>query len=174
MWELYAFWAFIPVVLAYYVQHHQNYRIDISLWSFVIISAGGFACVIWGYLSNWIGAAKAAICALSVSGLCCALSPLLFHQGSALVFFVFMTIWGMTVIADSPMFSTLVAQEASPASRGTALTIVVSIGFAITILSIQLLNWLIGVIDISYVFLFLLPGPVFGLLAMMNKRRIQT
>ena len=46
----------------------------------------------------------------------------------------------MVVIADSPLFSTLVAYNAANTSKGTALTIVNSIGFAITILSIQILK----------------------------------
>ena len=48
----------------------------------------------------------------------------------------------MMVIADSPMFATLVAQNAPVAQKGTALTIVNSIGFAITIVSIQFINWI--------------------------------
>ena len=69
-------------------------------------------------------------------------------------------IWGMAVVADSPQFSTLVAMTAPPESKGTALTIVNCLGFAITIASIQLLD-----VEISEQFLFVLlaPGPLFGL-----------
>ena len=171
MWELYAFWAFVPVMLMYYQRIHPQYQFDISLWSFVMIGVGGVACVMNGYLSNRIGAAKAAIYALVISGICCIVSPAVFLQGSLFVFLFFLMIWGMTVVADSPMFSTLVAQEASPELRGTALTLVVSIGFAITIVSIQLLNWLSAVIEITYLFLILVPGPVLGLLAMLDVKR---
>jgi hypothetical protein len=80
----------------------------------------------------------------------------------------------MTVVADSPMFSALVAQEAPPELRGTALTIVVCIGFTITIVSIQLLNWLSFTIEIKYLFLFLIPGPVLGLLAMADLKNKET
>ena len=82
-----------------------------------------------------------------------------------------MFVWGMTVVADSPMFSTLVAQEAPAESRGTAITIVVCIGFALTIVSIQLINWLMSFIEMKYLFLFIVPGPVLGILSMFGKTR---
>jgi cytochrome c biogenesis protein CcdA len=46
----------------------------------------------------------------------------------------------MVVVADSPLLSTLVAQNAQAEIKGTTLTIVNSIGFAITIISIQLID----------------------------------
>jgi hypothetical protein len=52
-----------------------------------------------------------------------------------------MLLWGVAVIADSPQFSTLVAQTADPVYKGTAITIVICAGFAITIFSIQLLQF---------------------------------
>jgi hypothetical protein len=67
------------------------------------------------------------------------------------------------VVGDSPQFSTLTAQTAPKELVGSALTIVTSIGFFITILSIQLTNFLINFITPDYIFLFLVPGPLFGL-----------
>ena len=79
-----------------------------------------------------------------------------------------MLIWGMFVVSDSPQFSALVAKYAVSKTRGTALTIVNSIGFAITIISIQLLNYIIDFIDIKFIFLILVIGPLFGIFS-MNK-----
>jgi hypothetical protein len=76
----------------------------------------------------------------------------------------------MVVIADSPLFSTLVAQNTEPETTGTALTIVNSIGFAVTIISIQLLNILQEVINPSFLYLILGIGPVMGLLALYEKK----
>lgn len=75
----------------------------------------------------------------------------------------------MFVIADSPLFSTLVAQNSNAKIKGTALTIVNSIGFAITVISIQLLNILNEATGSNYIYLVLAIGPIFGLLAL--KRR---
>jgi hypothetical protein len=71
--------------------------------------------------------------------------------------------WGLTVVSDSPQFSTLVAQSAPAENKGTALTIVTSIGFAITIASIQLLKF-ISVEWKQNSLLFLFIGPLFGLI----------
>jgi MFS family permease len=168
MWELYAFWAFVPVAIT--LMHAQQYTYDVSLLAFFVIAIGGLGCVLNGYLSRHITTEKAAIIALAISGICCLFSPIVFQHASHITAAVFLLIWGFTVVADSPMFSTLVALKAPPASRGTALTIVTCIGFAITILSIQLLNWLNERIDPTYVFLFLAPGPVAGLIAMLKRK----
>ena len=75
----------------------------------------------------------------------------------------------MVVIADSPMFSTVVAQNADAEIKGTALTIVNCIGFAITIISIQLLNSIQHLLPLNYLYLMLAIGPILGLLALKRK-----
>jgi hypothetical protein len=79
------------------------------------------------------------------------------------IFLGFLILWGIVVVGDSPQFSTLTAQTAPKEFVGSALTIVTSIGFFITILSIQLTNFVINYISPDYIFLFLVPGPIFGL-----------
>jgi MFS family permease len=106
-----------------------------------------------------------AIVALVVSGLCCLFSPFVFHLGT-IPFVMIMILWGFAVIADSPQFSTLVAQTAPAEYVGTALTIVNGIGFAITIITIQGLNYFVHNVDIMYLFLPLTIGPILGLIAM--------
>jgi len=165
MWELYTFWAFVPFILATYNQlNHSN--IDIATWSFIIIATGGLGCILGGIISQKTGSKKIAFYSLVISGVCCLMSPIIFNFSSDF-FLLILLIWGLTVVSDSPQFSTLVAQSAPAANKGTGLTIVTSIGFAITIVSIQFLkfisdNWKQN----SLVLLFL--GPVFGLVA-LNK-----
>jgi hypothetical protein len=76
-----------------------------------------------------------------------------------------MVVWGISVVADSPQFSTLVATSAGFAHKGTALTIVTCIGFSITIISIQLMKPAIEAMG-SYASLILLPGPISGMIAL--------
>ncbi len=74
-------------------------------------------------------------------------------------------VWGVSVVGDSPQFSTLVAQPAPGDYRATALTIVTSIGFFITIPSLYLTQWLLGLVGYPALMLLALGG-VFGLSAM--------
>jgi hypothetical protein len=90
------------------------------------------------------------------------LSPLFFHAPAG-VFLGFLILWGIVVVGDSPQFSALTAQTAPAELIGSALTIVTSIGFFITILSIQFTDFIINFLDPEYIFLFLVPGPIFGL-----------
>ena len=70
------------------------------------------------------------------------------------------------VVGDSPQFSALNAAYAPRRYVGSALTIVNSIGFLITVFSIQLASSILPLIGVQYIFLLLLPGPVAGLLAL--------
>ena len=88
-------------------------------------------------------------------------------NASGLLLFRFFTGFFLAVIADSPLFSTLVAQNAPEASRGTALTIVNCIGFSITIVSIQFIQALSQRIDGQFVYVLLAIGPVLGLYALL-------
>jgi len=140
MWELYTFWVFVPVMLAAYNQRYPEAGLNVSLLSFVIIGSGTLACVASGLLSQRFGAKKLATLSLFLSFICCLVSPLFLFAESSLVLILFLVFWGIVVIADSPLFSTLIAQNAASESKGTSLTIVNCIGFSITIISIQFIN----------------------------------
>ncbi|NJW52597.1 MFS transporter [Salinimicrobium oceani] len=171
MWELYSFWAFVPFLLSWYAATRPHLDLDISLLSFLIIGVGGLACVAAGFISKTAGTKRTAATALSLSGLCCLVSPVFFLQDSIGVLMIFLIFWGIVVVADSPLFSTLVANHAAENARGTALTIVNCIGFAITVVSLQLINFLSLVISEAYLFLFLLPGPLLGIFLLLKKSR---
>lgn len=170
MWELYAFWAFVPIILSTYNTIYPESGLNISLLSFLVIGVGGFACVLGGNISMKLGAKRTATSALFLSCLCCLMSPLVFFIPSHAIFIAFLLFWGMVVIADSPLFSTLVANNAEARSKGTALTIVNCVGFSITIFSIQLLTYLLEIMDPRYIYLVLAFGPILGLLALRAKR----
>lgn len=169
MWELYAFWAFVPVMLSTYNLAHPAAQINVPLMAFLIIAAGTPSCIIAGYITQRVNTKSIATFALGLSAICCLLSPLIFSLTNEFFFISFLVFWGIMVIADSPMFSTLVAFHAPAALTGTALTIVNSIGFALTIVSIQLLSGLQEYVPPHYTYLLLAIGPLLGLLILNWK-----
>jgi MFS family permease len=172
MWELYTFWSFVPMILLSYNTHHLM-NSNVYGWTFIIIAIGSIGCIAGGYLSQKMGSAPVAFYSLMISGTCCFISVFA-YQLPEMVFYLFMLVWGISVIADSPQFSTLVAQTALTANKGTALTIVTSIGFAITIVSIQFITFLFDEWGSKQtIFLTLVPGPIIGLISLrrLMKRR---
>ena len=169
MWELYAFWAFVPIILANYLARHQITDTSIPLVSFCIIGVGSIGCLITGALSQHKSPSHLAYTSLFISGMCCILFPIIYGIPSTSIFIGFMMIWGLTVVSDSPMFSTLVAQNAPDNIQGTALTIVNCIGFAITIASIQLLSVLIDWSGSPYLYSILVLGPIVGIYSRIKR-----
>lgn len=166
MWELYAFWTFVPALI---LQNTANDSL-VAGWSFAVIGAGALGCIMGGRLSKQKGSFSVAFASLLLSGICCLLAPFVLELPFPL-FIIFLISWGFFVVADSPQFSTLVAQAAPPALKGTALTVVTSIGFAITIASIQLLQFLFDRYSLATWILAI--GPLLGLWAMRRGRKAQ-
>ncbi len=163
MWELYTLWAFVPFILSF--AYPDLSAADISIRSFVVIAAGAVGCIGGGYISQVWGSGKVAFVQLLLSGLCCLLSVWVLQlQGNFVLYFLIF--WGIVVAGDSPQFSALTARTAPAQLVGTALTVVTSIGFAITIISIQFMGYLQSMLPVPQMFVFLLPGPVLGLLAL--------
>jgi MFS family permease len=162
MWELFTLWAFIPLFLNHYSGMNML-TLNVSFWTFCVIAIGFVGCSGGGLLSKKLGSPSVAFYQLSASCICCLLSPMLFHVSLEL-FLIFILFWGIVVVGDSPQFSALTAQTAPQELVGSALTIVNSIGFFITIFSIQFTNYLTNFLSPKHIFLFLVPGPIFGLI----------
>ena len=170
MWELYTFWAFVPFVLAAHVKLQPQVGLNISLWAFFVIAAGIIGCIVGGLISLRAGSARVAAAQLLCSGVCCAVSPLLYYAPTP-IFLTFLLFWGVVVVGDSPQFSALNALSAPKALVGSGLTIATSIGFTITILSIQIISYLAKIVSASYLLFPLVLGPVLGLIGLLPLLR---
>jgi hypothetical protein len=171
MWEVYAMWAYLPVVWKAYLQSttsSSDRENQIDLIVFGIIAMGAVGCALGGWWSIRYGSALVATACLVVSGIFCAISPALYLLPFPMTLILYL-LWGMAVAADSPQFSSLVAQTAPPHVKGSALTLSTCIGFSLTIASIQML----GAVPLSsqYLFLLLVPGPICGVWYMRNLVR---
>ncbi|MFC2119473.1 nitrate/nitrite transporter [Bacteroidota bacterium] len=171
MWELYTFWAFIPLILLYYIKLNPV-ELNISFWAFLIIASGSFGCIVGGVISKKSGSAKVAYIQLALSGICCLISPLMFYT-SAPIFLSFLIFWGIVVVGDSPQYSAIIALSAPSELVGSGLTLVNSIGFAITILSLWVVSQIAGIVEISFVLILLSVGPIAGLMSMKSLISIQ-
>lgn len=164
MWELYTFWAFVPLMIAGHAAIHAQAPVNAALGSFAVIAAGAVGCAVGGVVSRAAGSARVAFAQLSASGLCCLLSPLA-YQLPWFAFITYLVLWGVVVVGDSPQFSALNAANAPKAFMGSILTMVNCIGFALTIPSIELMTWLSARVPIAWWFVPVAIGPVLGLIA---------
>ena len=161
MWELYAFWTFLPLLILAYKNEHQI-NLNVTLWSFLIISSGAIACTIAGKIAIKKDTKKLASLSLIISATCCLLTPFSFYFPKTL-FIIYLFIWGMFVVADSPLLSTLINKTSLKNYNGTALTFSTSVGFFITIISIYLFNLLLNHFRIDFVFILLITGPLISI-----------
>ncbi|GAA1844781.1 MFS transporter [Brevibacterium marinum] len=175
MWELYALWTWLPTYLLFSQKNmgEATNSGQIGLWAFIAIGAAGLAgCLIGGWIADRFGRSAAAVSALVVSGMCCLLSPVMFSVAEPLLL-VFLIVWGASVIADSGVFSTALSESVDPNYVGTSLTAQTTIGYLITVITIQLVPLTANLSSWQFAFLILLPGPIVGAIAMHMRRREQ-
>jgi len=172
MWELYAMWAWILTFDRFSEQRFEVFPFGTpEYFSFFIISVGAIGCVIAGRLSDVYGRCYTTAILMLVSGVC-AFSIGFLVDISPLLFTAVALLWGMTIVADSGQFSTAVTELSEPHLVGTALTFQMVLGFGVTVIAVWLVpiaaQWL-G--SFRWAFLFLVPGPFIGAIAMLSLRQ---
>jgi MFS transporter, DHA1 family, inner membrane transport protein len=157
MWELYAFIVLVPLILA-----TRLAGTAVSAAAFWAIAAGFLGCVVGGLLARRFGSARIAQVQLATSGACCLAAPLMLGAPMPL-FMGWLLLWGATVVGDSPQFSTLTAQNSPAPVVGSVLTFTNCIGFAISVVSIELFVRATQAWPLPAVLPWLAAGPVLGL-----------
>jgi hypothetical protein len=166
MWELYAFWTLVPMLLERSALHRTLSLGGVPGLAFTIIAAGAAGCFAGGALSRRVGSPAIAGTALAVSGLCCLAYPWASLWLGPHALYALLCVWGAAVAADSPHFSAICAQACPPQWVGSALAIQNSIGFGISVVSIAAATALLPRWGPAISWL-LVPGPVLGLVGFM-------
>lgn len=170
MWELYAMWAWLLIFMRTAVEGTLPANMA-SLITFGAIAAGLFGCVAGGLLSDRFGRTTTTAGLMVVSGLCALLIGFAFSGPTWLIVLIAI-VWGIAIVGDSPLFSAAVTELADRDFVGTALSLQMGLGFALTVFVIWLMphvaTWL-G--SWQWSFITLAPGPFIGAWAMMALRR---
>lgn len=176
MWELYAMWAWVAAIAAAAFGHAMDaeraHHLG-KLAAFLAVASGGFTCIAAGYAADRIGKAEVAVAAMAASGLA-ALALAASFGGPPWLTILLVIIWGMAVLPDSAQFSALVADASPPHLTGSLLTLQTSIGFGLTILTVQLTPLAAAALGWPLVLCIMAAGPFLAIPAMlplMRKRR---
>ena len=172
MWELFAMYAWFLVFFSEaLVVRGAQVGSSAAYATFAVIAIGGLGSWVGGILGDRWGRTRTTAAMMGISGSCAVLIGLLFGAPAWLVLLVSL-VWGFAIVADSAQFSTMVTELSDQAYVGTALTLQLAGGFALTVPTIWLIPFLEDAFGWRWAFAFLALGPALGVVAMLRLKSL--
>jgi MFS family permease len=135
----------------------------------LVFISGAISTVIGGFIADRIGRTWFNIIMLSISGFSSIIIGFFFDN--IVLALIIAIVWGSTVSPDSPQYSVMITELTDQDYVGTALTFQTSIGYGITLISIQLLPHYVNLVSWVFGFTLLSIGPIIGIISLILLRK---
>lgn len=178
MWELYSCWTWLAAFLAASAAARASSggaalsARGVDLLTFAAIAVGALGCLWGGWAADRMGREGLVTRAMMASGICAVAIGFFLGAPSWLVGAVALA-WGFFVIADSAQFSALVTESVPAHAVGTALTLQTSLGFLLTMVTIQLVPPAVSMVGWRWAFALLALGPAAGIASIARLRAVK-